>query len=148
LDFWNAVGLVLTFSGTALAFWQAYKAKSYRDEIQADRQKLILIELMPVAKSARDECRKIITPVSKPMRGADPQKIIHAIQIFSEKLQEYNHRISGDVKCSTFSANLRKRISEYTNETDETVRHKIADHMYEELNSVIEFLAVEIDRSV
>lgn len=148
MDFWNTVGLVLTFLGTGLAFWQAYKAKSYRDEIQADRKKLILIELMSVAKSARDECKKIVTPVGKPMRGVDPQKVIHAIQGLSEKLQEYNHRISGDIGCSSFSSNLKQRVAEYTNESDDSARHKIADQMYEELNSIIEFLAVGIDRSV
>lgn len=148
MDFWNSFGLVLTFLGTGLAFWQAYKAKSYRDEIQADRKKLILIELMPVAKSARDECRKLVTPVSKPMRGVDPQKVIYSIQGLSEKLQEFNHRISGDIECSLFSLNLKQRITEYTNESDDGARHKIADQMYEELNSIIEFLAVGIDRSV
>lgn len=148
MDFWNAVSLMLTFLGTGLAFWQAYKAKSYRDEIQADRRKLILIELMPIAKNARDECKKIVTPVARPMRGVDPQKVIHVIQGLSDKLQEYNHRISEETECGAFSENLKRRISEYVNESDETCRQKIADKMHEDLNSIIEFLAVGIDRSV
>lgn len=148
MDFWNAVGLILTFLGTGLSFWQAYKAKSYRDEIQADRQKLILIELMPVAEITRDECKKITTPVLKPMRGVNPQKVISKIQELSEKLQKFNHRISGDVECRNFVSSLNQRIKEYTEETDVDSRYKIADQMYENLNSVIEFLAIGIDRSL
>lgn len=148
MGFWNAVGLALTFVGTALAFWQACRAKSYSDEIQADRKKLVLIELMPIAKSARDECKKIVTPVAKPMRGVNPQNVIHVIQNLSEKLQEYNHRISGDTEFSVLSTNLKQRISDYTNEQDLGGRYKVADQMYEDINSVIESLAVGIDRSV
>jgi len=148
MDFWNAVGLILTFMGTGLAFWQAYKAKSYRDEIQADRQKLILIELMPIAKSARDECKKITTPVHKPMRGVDPQKVIHSIQDLAEKLQEYSHRLKGGFAQKEAVSSLQGYITKYTNETDVEVRNKIADKMYSELNSIIESLATSIDSSV
>ena len=148
MDFWNAVGLTLTFCGTTFAFWQAYKAKSYRDEIQADRQKLILIELMPIAKSARDECKKITTPVKKPMRGVDPQKVIHAIQGLAEKLQEYGHRLKGEFAQKETVTILQSHIANYTNEADLDSRNKIADQMYSELNSIIESLATSIDSSV
>lgn len=148
MDFWNAIGLILTFLGTALAFWQAYKAKSYRDEIQSDRQKLVLIELMPIAKSARDECRKITTPVNKPMRGVDPQKVIHEIRTLAEKLQEFSHRLTGNFEQKDLVISLQEDISKYTNEADQDSRNKIADGMYSTLNSIIESLATSIDKSV
>lgn len=148
MDSWNAIGLILTFLGTALAFWQAYKAKTYRNEIQSDRQKLILIELMPVAKSARDECKKITTPVGRPMRGVDHQKVIHAIQGLAEKLQEYSHRLKGDFKEKDSVVKLQGFIADYTNEADSESRNKIADNIYSELNSIIESLATSIDSSV
>ena len=148
MDFWNAIGLVLTFFGTGLSFWQAYKAKSYRDEIQADRQKLVLIELMPIAKSARDECRKITTPVNKPMRGVDPQKVIHEIQGLAEKLQEYSHRLTGNFEQKDLLVDLQRAVSEYKNESDQDSRYRIADKMYSTLNSIIESLSTSIDKTV
>lgn len=148
MDFWNVVGLILTFCGTALAFWQAYKAKSYRDEIQADRKKLILIELMPIAKSARDECKKITTPVGKPMRGVDHQKVISSIQELAEKLQEHSHRLKGNFREKEAVIKLQTHITNYTNDADQDSRNKIADKIYGELNSIIESLASSIDSSV
>lgn len=148
MDFWNAIALILTFLGTALSFWQAYKAKSYRDEIQSDRQKLILIELMPIAKSARDECRKITTPVNKPMRGVDPQKVIHEIQALAEKLQEFSHRLTGEFEQNGLVTSLQKDISSYKNVVDQDFRNKIADCMYARLNLIIESLATSIEKSV
>ncbi len=148
MDFWNIVGLILTFCGTGFAFYQAYKAKSYKDEIQADRQKLILIELMPIAKNARDECKKITTPVGKPMRGVDPQKVIHSIQSLAEKLQEYSHRLKGDFREKESVVKLQELITNYKKNVDSEERHKIADSIYSELNSIIESLATSIDSSV
>lgn len=148
MDSWNAIGLILTFCGTALAFWQAYKAKSYRDEIQSDRQKLILIELMPIAKKARDECKKITTPVHKPMRGVDSQKIVHEVQGLAEKLQEYSHRLSGEFGQKDIVEALKGNITEYIAENNQSARYKIADKMYSSLNSIIESLSTSIDKKV
>lgn len=148
MDFWNGLGLFLTFCGTALAFWQAYKAKTYKEEIQADRQKLILIELMPIAKSARDECKKIITPVNKPMRGVDSNRVITSIQELAEKLQEHSHRLKGSFKEKAAVNNLQLLISNYKNENAADERNRIADSIYSELNSIVESLALSIDGSL
>lgn len=148
MDSWNAIGLILTFCATALAFWQAYKAKSYRDEIQSDRQKLILIELMPIAKKARDECKKITTPVNKPMRGVDSQKIVHEIRGLAEKLQEYSHRLSGEFEQKDIVEALKQNITEYIDEKNQSARYKIADKIYSSLNSIIESFSTNIDKKV
>ncbi len=148
MDFWNGLGLFLTFCGVALSFWQAYKAKTYKEEIQADRQKLILIELMPIAKSARDECKKIITPVNKPMRGVDSNKVITSIQELAEKLQEHSHRLKGDFREKAAVTNLQAFVSKYKNESVADERNKVADSIYSELNAIVESLATSIDGSV
>ena len=148
MDFWNAVGLFLTFCGTGLAFYQAHRAKTYKEEIQSDRQKLILIELMPIAKNARDECKKIITPVSKPIRGVDSQKVINSIQALAEKLQEFSHRLKGDFSEKESVTNLQEFIGSYKKEDSSDERYKIADSIYSELNEIIESLSVSIDKSV
>ena len=148
MGFWNGVGLILTFCSTGFAFYQAYKAKTYKEEIQSDRQKLILIELMPIAKNVREESKKIATPVGKPMRGVDPQKVIHSIQGLAEKLQEHSHRLKGDFSEKERVSRLQQLIANYKNETELNKQYKIADSIYDELNSIIESLAKSIDRSV
>lgn len=148
MDWGNGIGLFLTFVGTGISAWQAYKAKSYKDEIQSDRQKLILIELMPIAKSARDECKKIITPAGKPMRGVDDQKVIDSIQGLAEKLQENSHRLKSELKEKASVKNLQHLISQYKSKTGSTDRNKVADTIYNELNEIIESLATTIDASV
>lgn len=148
MEFWNVVGLVLTFCGTALTFWQTYKAKSYRDEIQADRKKFILMELLPIAKSARDECKNYNSS-KKPMRGVDPQKVIHTIQILAEKLQEHSHhKLKGNFSLKEAVTKMSSYITNYINESDQDSRNKIADQIYSELNSIIELLAGNIDNSI
>jgi hypothetical protein len=148
MDFWNGLGLFLTFCGAALAFWQAHKAKTYKEEIQADRQKLILIEIMPIAKSARDECKKIVTPVNKPMRGVDPNKVINSIQELAEKLQEHSHRLKGDFREKESVIKLQAFISKYKNESVADERSKVADSIYSELNAIVESLSISIDGNV
>jgi len=148
MDFWNALGLFLTFVGTAIACYQAYKAKCYRDEIQSDRHKLVLIELVPIAKRSREECKKITTPVSKPMRGVDPQKVIDAIKRLTEKLTEFQLRLGNDYELNCSANKINMLVSEYTSETNMDKRHAVADQIYQELNSVIRMLTSKIDLSV
>lgn len=148
MDFWNALGLFLTFVGTAIACYQAYKAKGYRDEIQSDRHKLVLIELVPIAKRSREECKKITTPVSKPMRGVDPQKVINSIKKLTEKLTEFQQRLGNDSELNASSTKISDLVSNYTSETDVSKRHEVAGNLYQELNSVIRMLTSKIDLSV
>jgi hypothetical protein len=148
MDFWNGLGLLLTFCSTALAFYQAHRAKSYKEEILADRQKLVLIEIMPIAKSARDEIKKITTPVGKPMRGVDPQKVIHSVQDLAERLQEHSHRLKGNFREKKSVISLQGYIEDYKAEQVLEERYRIADLIYTELNKIVESLALSIDSSV
>ncbi|NOH22553.1 hypothetical protein [Vibrio europaeus] len=148
MDIGNAVGLVLTFVGTAISLYQAYKAKTYRDEIASDRQKLILIELLPVVKHARDECKKIITPVNGQMRGVSVEKVIGSIQDCAEKIQEYSHRLSDTTLSSSAVSDIQSKISSYKTEVDPRQRHIIADTLYGDLNSVIQSLSTTIDQKI
>ena len=148
MDFWNAVGLTLTFLGTAMSFHQAHKAKTYKDEITSDRQKLILIELLPVVKQARDDCKKITTPVNERMRGVSPEKVIASIQTCAEKIQEYSHRLSGSELSESSVEDVQSKISNYKNEFDEPARYKIADDLYNILNAIIQSLATSIDQKI
>lgn len=85
MEFWDYFSVVVTTLGAAVSMIQAINAKksakiakSYRDEIALDRSKMTLLQLLPDAKRAREECRKIIKPVSdKANRGVDPQKVIN-----------------------------------------------------------------------
>ena len=96
----------------------------------------------------REECTKITTPVSKPMRGVDPQKVINAIKRLTEKLTEFQQRLGNDYELNCSANKINKLVSEYTSETNMDKRHAVADQIYQELNSVIRMLTSKIDLSV
>ena len=148
MGFGNFIGLVLTFLGTAITCWQAYKAKTYRDEIQIDRHRLALVELLPIAKSAREECRKIITPVNEPMRGVDPAIVISKIQTLSEKISENSHRINRDAYRKITQVKIDQLINQYKAKESESERFKIADSLYTEIGKIIQIMSSRFDASI
>lgn len=136
---------MLSGVGAAISMWQSYKAKSYRDEIVVDRSRIALIDVLGDLRAARDECKKIMTPVGgKAMRGVDPSQVIRSIQACAEKLNENEHRLSSaDIK------ELLKGLSEYLTifaaNQDALNRQKTADEIYACLNQLVAQVARQID---
>ena len=143
----NAIAMIVTTIGTGVTVWQAYKAKSYRDDILEDRQKISLIELKSSLKQARTECQKITTPVSKPFRGVDIQRVIDELQNFLDKLKENIHKIK--LKRFQESINtIEKYILAFKNENEQSKRDKIGDDLLKELSDLGGFIAENIDKKV
>lgn len=138
---------MLSAIGAGISIQQAYKAKTYRDEILADRVRLALIDMLSSAKHAREECKKITTPVSKPMRGVDPERVISAIQSCAEKLKENGHRF-GVAEIEVMSSSLETHITEYKAASDGTARALLADKTYKSLNELVAHISRRIDNVV
>lgn len=147
MDVGNLIGLILTAIGTLITIWQATKAKSYRDEIVEDRKKLSLIDLKSSLIQIRSECRKISTPVNKPLRGVNPQKIIDELQDFVVKMKENEHKINLQ-EFSESITTMEKYISDYKNENDEEIRSNIGDMLFQELSDLGGLIAKDIDDKV
>jgi len=151
IDYLNILGVALTAVGTSITIWQAHKAKmsasfakTYRDEVAKDRGKMALIELLPNTKRVREECRKIIRPVSeRSMRGVDPQKVINNIQNFIEQFEEISCRLRVNEFDKSVS-NLKSRVSDYRLETDSEKRFLFAEDIYNEVNNIASLLAKQI----
>lgn len=143
----NLAGAVFSVIGAAIAIWQAHKAKSYRDEILRDRTKILLIDAIGVARKAREECRKIMTPVGKPVRGIDQQQVVNTIRDCVDKLKDNQHKFE-QPKLRMFIESLEHEISNYTSQTEESKRFGIGDEIYKILGEIIGNLSHEIDRSV
>lgn len=147
MDYWTVAGTVLSGLGAFISVWQARKAKRYRDEILADRVRMALIEMSGSLKAARDECKKIKTPVGKPMRGIDTSKVIGLIQACAEKLRENGHRL-GISGIEASAANLEVHLSSFTANPDLAFRQKKADEIYDCLNELVAQVARQIDAVV
>lgn len=147
MDYWTIGGAVLSGIGAGISIWQAHRAKRYRDEILADRVRMALIEMSGSLKAARDECKKIMTPVSKPMRGVDAAKVIGLIQSCAEKLKENGHRL-GITGVEVLAATLEGHLGAFTANPDLAFRQKKADEIYECLNELVAQVARQIDAVV
>ena len=147
MDIGNFIALLLTAMGTIVTIWQASKAKSYRDEILEDRQKLSLIELKSSLKQVRSECKKITTPVDKPFRGVDIQKVIDELQDFLDKMKENTHKIKLD-KFQKSINSIETFIQNFKNESDPNKRNKIGDKLFKELSDLGGLIAENIDKKV
>jgi len=135
---WNNLGLLLTALGTGLSFWQSYKAKTYKDEIKADRASLALYELIPKGLSAKDECKKIKTPLNlgKVVRGLDYDAVIDSIETFHEALEVNQHRIGNPESLLLDMSKLKEYLTKYRQASEASVRFSIADTLYGHLNSI------------
>jgi len=147
LDLVSIVSAVLSAIGAAIAIWQAYKAKTYRDEILRDRRKMALVETIGTARKARDECRKIVTPVGKPVRGLDQQQVFNAIRDCVDRLRDNAHKFQS-IRLTGCVTTLEQLLGSYAQTTDEAARYKIADELYKALSDTIGAISEEIDRSV
>jgi len=147
MDLGNFFALVLTAIGTIITIWQASKAKSYRDEILEDRQKLSLIELKSSLKHVRSECKKITTPVNKPFRGVDTQKVIDELQDFLDKMKENTHKIKLD-KFQKSIISIEVFIQNFKDESDPNERNKIGDKLFKELSDLGGLIAENIDKKM
>ena len=143
----SIIGAILSAVGAAVAVRQAVKARKYRDEILRDRLKIVLIEVVGIAKKARAESRKIITPIGKPVRGVDQQQVINSIRDCLEKVKDNNHRFSVDGFPQSINQ-IEGFIDEFAKEPDESKRYKIGDQIYKNLGDVISCLIEEIDCQV
>lgn len=135
---WNNLGLLLTALGTLLTCWQSYKAKTYKDEIKADRANLALYELIPKGLHARDECKKIKTPLdpARMPRGVSSEAVINTIEEFYEILQVNQHRLSNSTEISNAMSKLKDDLGQYRRQTAINWRFSIADRIYNHLNSI------------
>jgi len=143
----SIVGAVLSAIGAGVAIHQALKVKKYRDEILHDRLKILLFEVMGIAKKAREECRKIVTPVGKPVRGVDYQSVVNSIRDCIDKIRDNNHKFSVEELSQNISQ-VDKLINQYAKESEESQRHTLGDQMYKCIGDIISCLTEEIDRQV
>lgn len=147
MDVVSIVSALLSAIGAAIAIWQAYRAKTYRDEILQDRRKMALVETIGTARKARDECRKIVTPVGKPVRGLDQQQVVNAIRDCVDRLRDNAHKFRS-TKLTGCVTTLESLLANYAQTADEVARYKVADDMYKALTGAIGAISEEIDRLV
>jgi hypothetical protein len=143
----SIIGALLSAIGAAVAIHQALRVKKYRDEILHDRLKILLFEVMGIAKKAREECRKIITPVGNHVRGVNQQIVVNSIRDCLEKIEDNSHKFSVD-GLSEIMSQVDALIGKYTKETDESQRYSLGDQIYKLLGRIISCLTEEIDLQV
>jgi selenocysteine lyase/cysteine desulfurase len=119
---------------------QARTARRYRDEIKHDRKKLAIVEAANYIRNARNECKKLRTPVGNPPRGLNKQNVIDAIRDCIEKARENAHRFQSE----SIDAVLKKahdQALEYVSAQDDPLQCGIGDNMYETLDTLVRHLA-------
>ena len=143
----SIIGAFFSIVGAIVAIRHAIKARKYKDEILHDRLKMLLIDVMGIAKKARDECRKIITPIGKAIRGVDQQQVIDSIRECLEKIKDNNHKFSVETLPKSI-LQIEKHIAQYAKESEDKKRYAIGDQIHENLREIISCLSKEIDRQV
>ena len=133
--------------GAIIAIWQATRAKKYRDEIGHDRLKIILIEISRVATNAREECRKIVTPVGKSIRGVDPQVVVNSIRDCIDRIKDNEHRFKTKEFRSNIAA-IEQQLEKYINEKEESGRYAIGDLLYKMLSDIVSSVSEQIDSAI
>lgn len=147
MDFISIIGSVFSVLGALYAFYQANKAKQYKDEIQQDRKKMVLVDVIGIARHARKECRKIITPVGKPARGVVPQDVINSIRDCIERIHDNIHKFHFSKLNETISK-IENQLKNYINENDETQRYSIGDNLYISLGELNRKINEELNSSI
>lgn len=147
MDGVSILGAVLSAVGAALAIWQAARAKKYRDEVLQDRRRFALVEAIGLARNAREESRKIATPVGKPVRGVDPQAVINAIRDCLDRIREDGHKFQ-DPGVTAAVSEAQRYLVDYVREKDESRRHTVADGMYKSLQDLTARLSEAVDRAM
>lgn len=147
MDVVSIVGAILSAIGAAIAVWQAYRARTFRDEILQDRRKMALVEAIGIARKAREECRKIVKPVGRAGRGVDPQQVVNTIRDCAERLRDNAHKFQSP-RVGECVSKLEQLIETYARASEDEVRYTIAGDMYKALSDAICIVGVEIDRAV
>ena len=144
MDYLNIAGAVASIGAAIFAFWQAWRAKRYRDEIQTQRTKQLLIELLSLGKRARSDCQKIGSQVSTQTRGVDRQAVLDVVREFSEKFSDNSHRFESEEISGTITT-LGQQMISYTSTTDEPKRRETADQMYDAVSCLIADITRRLD---
>lgn len=143
MDAWAIGGTVLSGIGATISIWQAARAKSYRDEVVFARKHSVIIDLVGTLKQARDECRKIATPLEKRMRGIDAGAIIKHVMIAREKTSEYGHRFD-DKRASELAVSIGGLLTRY-GESDAQGKLESSSLLYQEVSHLVDHLAKRLD---
>lgn len=143
----SIIGAFFSAVGAIIAIQHAIKAGKYKDEILHDRVKMLLVDVMGIAKKARDECKKIITPIGKPPRGVDQQQVINSIRECLDKIKDDKHKFSVKTLPQNISQ-IEKYIDQYATESDDEKRHTVGDQIYKSLGEIISCLSKEVDRQI
>lgn len=146
MDIVSISGAILSMISAAIAIWQAYRARRYRDEILLDRRKRLLIDVSGVARRAREECRKIVTPVGRPVRGVDQQHVINSIRDCLDRIKDNAHQFGTILDKALGEAEYQ--LGNYIQEQDESQRFSIGDMLYKALGVIIRIISEEIDREI
>lgn len=147
MDITSFTGTAFSVIGAVISLWQAGRARKYRDEILRDRLRFVLIELIGIARKAREECRKLVTPVGKPVRGVDPQHVVNVIRDCVERIKDNAHKFNAtDLTVSL--TEVEQRLKTYVREQDPSARFAIGDTLYTSLSSVISRISEELDREM
>lgn len=150
MEKWNIISSVISTLAAVLAFWQAYKAKSYKDEIVQERFRQTVLKTYQAAISARNEVTKICTPVGKKtMRGVDKKSVIAKVQSVVDNISDNIHRFENQ-EMKRISDGIKKLITEYkqhsTEDTDKL--YEIGDSIREELSKLIALSTKFLDYSI
>ncbi|QDV68010.1 hypothetical protein Poly24_17160 [Rosistilla carotiformis] len=140
----NIAGAIASIGAAIFACWQAYSAKNYRDEIQTQRTKQLLIELLSLGNRARSDCRKIGTQISAQARGVDRQAVLDVLREFSEKFRDNLHRFKSDEISKTIVV-LLQHITKYASTEEESKRRETADEMYDNVSFLIADITRRLD---
>lgn len=132
MEILNALGAAASIGAAIVAVWQAFLAKRYRDEVQSQRTKLLLIDLLFVGRKARAECRKIGTQVSNNSRGVDRQAVLDVIVEFTDRVRDNCHRFQSE-KIRAKAGDISQNVTTYANQTEESERRRTADCMHEDI---------------
>jgi hypothetical protein len=143
IDFLGALSSV---GAAIVAGYQAYRAKSARDEILQDRGRHSLIELRSSVTRARSECGKILPKLRGKIRGVDQQNVIDTIRATAQLLRDNTHRL-GEDSYKTLTNTLEEGIGRYVT-VDDHEQETIADTLYKSLNDLAELISKAIDRAI
>jgi hypothetical protein len=147
MDWISIIGAILSAVGAAITIWQALKVRKYRDEILQDRTKMLLVDIIGLAKKTRDECRKIITPAGKPIRGVDQQQVINLIRDCLDRIKDNTHKFE-TTSIDPIISQMDSYIYFYVREENEIERYKYGDKIYTSLGDIISLVSREIDRKI
>ncbi len=143
----SIISAIFSVVGAIIAIRQAVKARNYKNEIFHDRLKIFLVDVIGIAKKAREECKKIITPVGKPIRGIDQQKVINSIRECLEIIKDNNHKLPVNTLGNSI-IEIDYCIDHYAKEFEDKKRYALGDDIYKYLGDIISCLSKEIDHQI